>query len=119
MHIQEYVRRSGRKGHHVSRRLLVEWGFDLRLFKCEEEIQFATHYIEDHIIESVEFELLKRFGVTPAWIIGDNGPFVGEDGMKKLIQAFELGQHLNINTSNWLVHHTSVEVIKMLPKLYN
>ena len=121
MRIQEQdlvIRRSGRKSFATARQQLIGWGFDLNLFRCEEEIQFAAHFVEDTIVDS-EFQLVQRFGVPPAWIMGDHGPFLGDDGLEKLAMAFELGKQLGLNTTSWLTRHTSVEVIKMLPSLYN
>ncbi len=96
-------------------RVLVEAGFNLELFKCEAEKRLAVRELP----RVTETKLVKHFGVSPAWIIGDSGPFIGENGVEKLTQAFELGRQLGINTADWIVHFTSVEVIEMLPKLYN
>ncbi|OGL69847.1 hypothetical protein A3C09_01535 [Candidatus Uhrbacteria bacterium RIFCSPHIGHO2_02_FULL_47_44] len=92
---------------------LVEAGFDLDLFKCEAEMEFAEREI-DRVSETW---LVKRFGVTPAWIIGDNGEFIGRNGVRKLTRAFKLGHVIGMNTSEWMVHLSSNEVIALLPLL--
>lgn len=93
--------------------MLIEAGFDLTLFKSWVEIQLAAREI-DRITET---DLVKRFGVKPAWMIGENGPWIGNGGHSKLIRAFELGQKLCMVTIDWMVHLTAPEVIDMLPML--
>lgn len=117
--MQTHPSRHGQKGFWEARLALSSWGFDLSIFRSEAEIQFAAHYVADLVVDSPEFERLALLGVTPAWIIGSNGPFIGIDGMKKLATAFELGKQIGKDTSIWIEHLTSVEVIKMLPRLYN
>lgn len=112
-HLHHPVSHSGRVEFRGARRALVEAGFDLKLFKCDAEIELAAREI-DRVAGT---ELVTHFGATPAWIIGDRGPFIGRNGIVHLTRAFELGRQLCLDTVEWMVHLTSVEVIEMLPML--
>ncbi|MCX6715352.1 MAG: hypothetical protein NTX72_06090 [Candidatus Uhrbacteria bacterium] len=112
-HLHQPVSLSGRVEFRGARRALIEAGFDLNLFKCEAEIELAVREI-DRVSET---ELVTHFGATPAWVIGDRGPFIGRNGVLNLIRAFELGRQLCLDTVEWMIHLTSVEVIDMLPML--
>lgn len=96
-------------------RSLVAAGFDLTLFKCQAEKELALRELD----RLAETKLVKRFGVSPAWIIGTSGPFIGHDGVTKLTHAFEIGSRLGKDVDNWPKHFTSVEVIRMIPGLHN
>jgi hypothetical protein len=113
MQLQHTVAHSGDTRFSRIEQLLVEAGFDLSLFQCEAEMQLAAREIN----RVTETELVKRFGATPAWIIGDSGPFIGYNGVKKLTRAFELGRQLAIDTTKWIEHLSANEVLDLLPHL--
>lgn len=114
MHLQHSVACSGDSRLPRTEQKLVESGFDLNLFKCPAERELAVREL-DRIENSL---LVKRFGMTPAWIIGDSGPFIRANGLQKLIEAFELGEKLGIDTILWMVEYTSVEVINLRGRLW-
>lgn len=113
MQLQHTVAHSGNTRLSRIEQVLVEAGFDLSLFKCEAEKELAWREI-DRVSET---QLVKRFGVTPAWIIGDSGEFIGRSGVRKLTHAFKLGREIGDDTTEWMVHLSSNEVLEMLPRL--
>lgn len=112
-HLHHPVSYSGRVEFRGAHRVLIEAGFDLKLFKCDAEIELAAREI-DRVAET---ELVTHFGATPAWIIGNSGPFIGRNGVDKLTRAFELGRQLALDTVEWMILLTSSEVLEMLPRL--
>jgi hypothetical protein len=115
MQLQHTVAHSGDMRFSKIEQVLVEAGFDLSIFKCQAEKELAARELD----RLAKTKLVKYFRVSPAWIIGSDGPFIGHDGLTKLTQAVKIGSRLGKDVSSWPQQFTSVEVIGMLPSLFN